>query len=186
MKHYGKIALIFCLCLLLCMPLLACAQKDESVPEGYLDAGTEGVEYRFFYPEDWLLDRHDPGMTSVYVSESDFSNVSVTAFTASAEYPTLADYAESYYFQQFADNFNNLEVAKNQDGSMKLATLKVDGCDAVRVDYTAAFAGATYQFRSWFISYNGSIYTVTYTAKEDVFSSHTDVVEGMVENLRFQ
>ena len=186
MKQILKTALILGAALCLCVSLLSCAKRDESVPEGYLDAGTEGVEYRFFYPEDWILDRHDPGMTSVYVSDGDFSNVSVTAFTASAEYPSLESYAESYYFQQFSDNFNNLDVAKNQDGSMKHTALEVDGCSALRVDYGAVFAGENYQFRTWFISYNGSIYTVTYTAASEVFASHADAVDAMVNVMRFQ
>ncbi|MBP5288635.1 MAG: hypothetical protein J6Z79_02025 [Clostridia bacterium] len=133
-----------------------------------------------------MLDRRDPGMTSVYYSEEDFSNVSVTVFTASPDYSSLADYAERYYFEQFKDNFNNLDLVKNQDGTLKLRTLKVDGCDAVAADYSAVFAGKTYKFRSFFISYGGSIYTVTYTATNDLFDAHTDAVEGMIEQMRFQ
>lgn len=180
-----RIAIIF-LALCLCLSLFACAKRDESIPQGYLDAGTEGVEYRFFYPDTWILDRHDPGMTSVYVSETDFSNVSVTAFTASPEYRTLAEYAENYYFEQFKDNFNDLTLVRNQDGSLKMRVLEVDGCDAVAVDYSAVFAGKTYVFRSFFISYNGSIYTVTYTALQGSFAAHEDAVEGMIEQMRFQ
>ncbi|MBQ3866670.1 MAG: hypothetical protein II776_07180 [Clostridia bacterium] len=173
------------LALLLAAFLAACAKKDETVPQGYLDAGTEGVEYRFFYPETWILDRHDAGMTSAYVSDADFSNVSITGFTASAQYPTLAAYAEEYYFAHFEDNFKNLAVEKNQDGTLKERVMTVDGCDALSVDYSASFDGETYSFRSYFISFNGSLYTVTYTARAEVFASHLELVEDMVSNLRF-
>ena len=182
MKRIGFLLLA----LLVCLSLFACSKKDGDVPQGYLDAGTEGVNYRFFYPDTWQLDRSDPGMTSVYYSETDFSNVSVTAFTADPRYKTASEYAENYYFEHFADNFNNLEVEKNQDGTIKLHSKEVGGSEGVYAEYAAVFAGEMYRFRSYFTIYNGEVYTVTYTAKADVFTSHTEAVTGMVEQMRFQ
>ena len=178
-----KRILILLLALCLCAALFACDKSD--VPQGYLDAGTKGVDYRFFYPDTWALSRSDPGMTQVYV-ESDHANVSVTVYTASPSPESLADYAENYYFKQFESNFNNLQKELNQNGSLKWSALKVDGCDAISVEYSADFAGENFRFQSVFISYNGAIYTVLYTAPRDVFDSHREAVQGMIEQMRFQ
>lgn len=164
---------------------VSCAKKDESVPEGYLLAENPGADYTFFYPETWTLDRADAGMTSVYYSDTDFSNVTLTAFTASMPYSSIASYIEEYYFTKFEDNFNNLSLSYNQDGSLKLKGVKVDGLDGVSVDYKAAFSGEEYAFRSVFVYYDGVYYTLTYTAKSDLFESHLADVDGIVNNLRF-
>lgn len=182
------------LCLFFVMAMLftlcSCAAQTDAegvkAPEGFLTAENEKTDYYFFYPSTWILDRNDAGLTSAYVSENDFSNVSVTAFTASAEYATLQDYAEKYYFAQFQDNFNNLTVEKNQDQSMKVSTLKIDSCNAIAVNYGADFSGEAYSFRVWFISKGGYIYTVLYTAKEALFDAHLDEATAMAENLKFR
>ncbi len=180
----------FLLSLLMLLPLCACGKKDEGdgveIPSGFSLAGNENTDYYFFYPSNWTLDRNDAGMTSAFVSETDFSNVSITAFTASAQYPTLLDYAEKYYFVKFQDNFNNLETERNQDQSLKRSTLKIDGCDALAVNFSATFSGESYSFRAWFISFNGYIYTMLYTAKTEAFETHLEEAEAMAKALKFR
>lgn len=178
----------FLLAVLMLFCLSACGKEESEVeiPSGFLLAENENTDYYFFYPSNWLLDRNDAGMTSAFVSETDFSNVSITAFTASAEYPSLLSYAEDYYFAQFEDNFAGLSVEKNQDGSIKRTALKIDGCDALCVNFSADFAGENYSFRAWLISRGGYIYTMLYTAKTAVFESHEQEADAMAENLLFR
>ena len=178
------------LALVALLSLCACAAQEGpegvEIPSGFLLAENEKTDYYFFYPSNWLLDRNDAGMTSAYVSENDFSNISVTTFTASVEYPTLLDYAEKYYFAQFEDNFNNLKVEKNQDGSLKRSSLKIDGYEALAANYTATFSGENYSFRVWFISRGGYIYTVLYTAKEGLYEAHLEEATAIAENIKFR
>ncbi len=186
MKRIISFFLAFVLLLALCACSVQKSPDEVEIPSGFLMAENEKTDYYFFYPSAWILDRNDAGMTSAYVSENDFSNVSVTAFTASPEYPTLLDYAEKYYFAQFEDNFRNLEIEKHQDGSLKKSLLKVDSCEALAVNYTAEFSNENYSFRVWFISHNGYIYTVLYTAKEALFESHLEEATAIAENLKFR
>ncbi len=183
-KTLRLLSLLFALSLLLC--LVSCAEEDPNVPEGFLLAENEGADYYFYYPETWLLDRSDAGMTSAFVSETDFSNVSVTAFTASIQYPTLASYAEEYYLKQFTDNFQNLEVERNQDGSLKRTVLTVDGREAISFTYKATFSGEEYSFRAWLISDSGYVYTVLYTAKTSAYETHLPYAEQIAQNIRFK
>ena len=181
------------LCLLLSVLMLtalcACSEKESGeveIPDGFEMAENENTDYYFFYPSGWMLDRNDAGLTSVYVSDKDFSNVSITAFTASAEYPSLMDYVEKYYFKQFEGNFNNLKIEKNQDGSLKKSVLKIDSCDAIAVNYHATFSDGDYSFRAWFVSKGGYIYSILYTAKADLFESHFDEAAAIAENIKFK
>ena len=86
----------------------------------------------------------------------------------------------------FEDNFENLQVEKNQDGSIKRTALKIDECEALCIQYSADFAGENYSFRAWFISRGGYIYTMLYTAKTAAFESHLQEAEAMAENLLFR
>lgn len=174
------------LALIMLFSLISCAQEETDAPEGFLLAQNEGADYYFYYPNHWLLDRCDAGMTSAFVSENDFSNVSVTAFTASLQYPSLENYVEEFYLKQFSDNFNQLEVDRNQDGSLKRNVLKIDGCDAISFTYSAVFGGESYTFRAWLISYNGYIYTVLYTAKAELYENHLPYAEQIAQNIRFK
>ncbi len=187
MKTKFRITAFF-LSLLMLLSFSACTKEESEIeiPSGFLLAENENTDYYFFYPSNWLLDRNDAGMTSAFVSETDFSNVSITPFTADAKYPTLLDYVEKFYFQQFEDNFANLEVEKNQDGSIKRSALKIDGSEALCVNYSADFAGENYSFRAWLISKGGYIYTVLYTAKTAVFESHLQEATAIAENLLFR
>lgn len=178
------------LSVLMLLPLCACGKKDGGeeveIPSGFALAENKNTDYYFFYPADWTLDRNDAGMTSAFASETDFSNVSITAFTASAQYPTLLDYVEKYYFVKFEDNFNNLEIERNQDQSLKRSAMKIDGCDALAVNFKATFSEESYSFRAWFVSFNGYIYTILYTAKTDAFEGHLEVAEAMAKALKFR
>ena len=179
------VALLMLFVTLLTFVSCSAEQEEVSVPDGFLQAEKNGADYEFFYPDTWILERNDAGVKSVYVSENDFSNVNVTAFTASYEYADLASYAKEYYFEQFESNFKNLSIEKNQDGSIKGSALKIDGCPAYAVNYSAEFGGETYSFRVWFISCDGYIYTVLYTAKEALFEEHLTLASKTAEFIRF-
>lgn len=181
-----KTVIFLVLALFVAASLISCVPEETETPKGFLLANNPGADYNFYYPETWLLDRHDGGMTSAFVSENDFSSVSVTTFTASMEYPDLLSYAENYYLKQFGDNFQNLQVEKNQDGSLKKDVLKIDSCDALSFRYSSDFAGENYSFRTWLISRNGYIYTVLYTAKTDLFDAHLEEAAAIAENIRFR
>jgi len=179
------------LALVMMTSLCACSQKETTedgveIPSGFLLAENKNTDYYFFYPSDWTVDRNDAGMTSAHVSDDDFSNVSVTSFTASTEYQSLSDYIEKYYFKQFEDNFKNLKVEKNQDGSIKRSVLKIDSCETIAVSYTAEFAGEEYSFRAWFISKGLYLYTILYTAKTQAYETHLEVATAIAENLKFR
>lgn len=186
MKRFVKL-----ICLLLALTaaisLVSCAERDPNVPEGFLLAENEGADYYFYYPETWILNRNDAGMVSTYVSDRDFSNVSVTAFDMSGwQYNSFDQYVKEYYFEQFKDNFNNLNVVSDPEGNPLCDHLTIDGCDATSVRFTAVFAGEEYSFRAWFIERNATLYTVLYTAKTPLFEANLEYATAIATNLQFK
>ncbi len=186
MKLNTKIFMILLALALCATGFFACAKEEETdLPEGYLLAENPGGDYDFYYPETWLLDRSDAGLVSAHASDGDFSNVNITAITAPSLYPTLASYAEHFYFEQFRDYFQNLTLPENEDGTPKITALTVDGYEAIFIDYSAFFGEEEYAFRTYLVSCGGNIYNLTYTAKAELFQTHLDEVEGIVANIRF-
>ncbi|MBR2616331.1 MAG: hypothetical protein IKC69_06615 [Clostridia bacterium] len=177
------LALLLCACML--FSLAACAQRDPDVPEGFLLYENEDADYYFYYPEGWIKNRGDAGETSVYVSETDFSSVSVNAFTFSSEYASLTDYAERFYVPELEKHFSSVKVDYNQDGSLKTSVLKIDDCDAISFSYSATL-GEEYSFRVWFISYNGYLYSVLYTAKAELYDTNFNAAEQIALNIQFK
>ena len=182
---------ILLLAVLFVLPLAACSgEPDEHA--GFTLADNPGADYDFYYPETWLVDRIDAGLASVHVSDTDFSNVNVTAITFSGgeEYTSLADYAERFYFKEFEATFQDLNVKKNEDGTYRISPVKVDGThDAVSFDYTSKFGQETYSFRTYLIADGLTLYNFTFTAnvtEKDLFSEHLEEVEQMVGFLHFR
>ncbi len=179
MKRY--IALF--LTLLLAFSICSCSKKEESdLPEGMLLLDNGAIEYNFYYPEEWSVDRND-GMVSVYVSEKDRSNVSVVAFTANNEVSSVDDYltmGDTTYFEHLRATFPDLEIIT--DGE----EIALDSIPARQYVYTATVAGDAYKFRQIFTYRYGEIYMITYTSTLDGFDSHTDEVNSIITNFSFK
>lgn len=181
------ITIFLALCLML--SLASCAKRDPNVPDGFSLLENEGAEYRLVYPSEWVVERNDAGGMSVYVSETDFSNVSVTAFTPEREsgaFASLQEYIENYYFAMFRENFSSLAVKENQDGTIKITPIKVAESEGAVVEYSAVFSGEDYSFKTCIVPFDGYLYHITYTAKTDAFDSHLAAVDTMIEHFQFK
>lgn len=172
------IALIALVLALACF--VSCAkEKDPSIPEGMTVSENDAVDYYLYYPEEWTVDRND-GMVSVYVSDTDRSNVSVTAFTAPADVSNIEDYLNNDYLGYVESNFPELEMLT----SAEIATL--GGVDSRRYVFTANIAGADYKFMQNITYRYGYIYIFTYTSTVELFDKHIDDVTKMAQEFEFK
>ena len=165
--------------LLICMT--SCAKDESDLPEGMLLAENEAVDYQLYYPEDWQLDRND-GMISVYVSDKDRSNVSVTAFTASDDVASVDDYlsmGETTYFDYVKETFSDLDIIT--DGE----EITLSGVPARQYVFTATVAGDLYKFRQIIAYYYGEVYMLTYTSTAEGFDNHSEEVGKIISEVRF-
>jgi hypothetical protein len=150
---------------------------DADAPDGMKLASNDDVAYRFYVPSTWTLDVSLP-TSSAYVSESDRSNVNVTVYMPEATQMTAEEYW-SQCEQQLSSVLDDYTLL-----STTPATL--DTRPANTYVYTATIGGNLYRFAQTVASYRGMVYTLTYTAAEDVFDSHLDELGKMIAAFEFR
>ena len=156
---------------------------DAPAPQGMQLASNDDVAYRFYVPESWVLDTKLP-TSSAYCSEADRSNVTVTVYMPEVDKMT----AEEYWALCLADLngedpdeavIRNMEVLSDTEGTL-------GGRPSHTYVYRGEVAGKTYRFSQTIAAYRGMVYTLTYTAAEDVFDSHLDELEQMIAAFEFR
>ena len=188
-----KISLFLPILILALLILPACS-KEKVEHEGYVLAENTGGDFDFYYPEGWEAERADAGFVQVHVSDTDFSNVSVSAINFAGRYNDLKSYVTERYFKEIQENFKDAAGVNNEDGTLRITALQIDGYDAVYFDYSAPVFTADsgvqqYAFRTYLISNGGNVYNITYTANQtekDLFGEHLEQVKKMVEYFRFR
>lgn len=159
----------------------SCAKKeDDGIPEGMTAVSTTLEDYTLYYPEGWSVDRSD-GMVSVYVSDKDRSNVSVVAFNPSNNVTNVDDYlnmGDTSYFEHMKKTFPDLEMLSDGEETT------LGGVPARQYVFTATVAGEPYKFRQ-VIAYRYEIYMLTYTSTLEGFDTHTDEVNKIISEFKF-
>lgn len=169
--------------LLLLITASSCSKKEEGdIPEGMVALENDVTDFTLYYPEEWSVDRND-GMVSVYVSDKDRSNVSVTTFAASAEVTSVDAYlnmGDTTYFDHMKETFPDLEMLADGEETT------LDGVPARQYVFTATVAGDAYKFKQVITYYYGYIYMLTYTSTTDGFDSHVDEVNSIISEFSFK
>jgi len=156
---------------------------DAPAPQGMQLASNDDVAYRFYVPESWVLDTKLP-TSSAYCSEADRSNVTVTVYMPEVDKMT----AEEYWALCLADLngedpdeavIRNMEVLSDTEGTL-------GGRPSHTYVYRGEVAGKAYRFSQTIAAYRGMVYTLTYTAAEDVFDSHLDELGQMIAAFEFR
>ena len=160
----------------------SCSKEETDIPEGMKEIENDVVEYRLFYPENWQVDRND-GMVSVFVSDKDSSNLSVTTFAASDDVISVDDYLKmdnTSYFEYMKQTFPSVEMLSSGE------EIALDGVPARQFVYTASVAGEEYKFRQIFAYRYGDIFIITFTSTVDGFDKHLDEVNAIIREFKFR
>lgn len=168
--------------LILAFTLVSCSKEESTMPDGMTYSENGAVDYYFYYPEEWTLDRND-GMVSAYVSEKDHSNVSVTAFTAPQGVNSVDGYismGETNYFDHLKENFTDITLLSDGEETT------LGEVPARQYVFTATVAGDEYKFRQVVAYRYGYIYILTYTSTLDAFDLHTDDVNSIIKEFEFK
>lgn len=157
--------------------------KNVNCPDGMKIVSTNKHYYRFFVPETWISDESTQ-FAAAYYSESDRSNVSIMVYNESLDGQTVADYWKNLE-AKYEANFDSWEILsdKGYDGEEGVIT-KLGNLNAREYIFTATYGGKTYKIRQLIAIKGGLYYTFTYTSSEELFDSHTDDVNKMIENFK--
>lgn len=155
--------------------------KDEKkfsnkveAPEGMKLVSTEERPYRFFVPESWQTD-YRSALSAAYYSETDKSNVSLQGHMLGIDNMALEDYwkqNEQKYINLYGDNYKLLSTEE---------TLKMGEEKSVRYIYTVKSGNNEYKVMQAICIKGAMAYVFTYTSTPELFDSHIDDVNEMLD-----
>lgn len=149
---------------------------DKKTPEGMKIASGDGLEYRFYVPESWITDTQS-GASQAYVDESGKPNVTVTAYI-----PDDTMTAEQYFKEcerEYKDSLDGYEFIGEEER-------EIGGRKAISYTYSVSYSGVDFTIMQTVFIYNDRAYSITYTAPSDIFESHMEEVESMLDSFRFR
>ncbi len=147
---------------------------DDKVeaPEGMKIISTEEQSFRFFVPNNWIVDK-GAEIASAYFSETDRSNVTLQGYMSDENYNTIDDCWvewEKKYTSLFGEDYVFLSSSETDKNAKTYVFTVEDG-------------GVKYKIMQTFWGKGAMVYTFTYTALEENFDLHTDDVAKMIENF---
>lgn len=141
-------------------------------------ANNDAVDFYFYYPENWIISRDDL-MLTIYANDLELTrpNISAWAFTpdVSAAYKTIDAYWKEFAVPELEVIFPDIEKAVVQERT-------VDGVAAKKYTYT----GMGYKISQIVVLKNRQVYILTYTATEDKYDTHSEVLDIVADTFKFK
>lgn len=190
------IALLLCVCTVLCT-LCACAnQTEDGVPQGKLRAKSAALGLWIFYPEAWSVVENDTVLKIASYEETTLSNPDAYVYAQDASVSLanlvvvrldtgkegaqdLDEYANEVYPALFSDDY----VFDTTPERPAAGTTP-------RVIYTYhkldAQGKVQYRFCQCLAEHSGAIYAVTFTATDNLFSQFLSEAKEAMLSLTFE
>lgn len=145
-------------------------------PAGMKLISTDERPYRFFVPENWLVNKR-ADISAAYFSESDSSNVSAQFHIIDND---RIETTVEEYFSSCEASYKKIYSSYKLDSA---EDIKMDGVDAKKYTFTVVIGGVEYKQMQAIVEKGGAFYVLTYTALSENFDSHLGDVEKMIENF---
>lgn len=149
---------------------------DKNTPAGMEIASADQIEYRFYVPTVWVCNA-ESGMSEAYYPESGKSNVTVTSYL-----PSVSISVEDYFTQcenQYKTTLPSYERVSRTERTVAERS-------AYSYTYRTTVDGVAFTVMQTLFAYNGSIYSITYTALSENFETHLQDVEAMLDAFTFR
>lgn len=193
MKNKFKLRAVRLVCVVICAAVLCLAFASCSVqkayagaPEGMRPINDGAIGAKLFVPSSWCVDtsldvpmgyvsaKDRTMVTLVYISADEVGEVSVPEYWLS-------------YKDRFAASMKDFELVKDSEDAKDYTTRLIAGKDAYEFEFTANVTELTYHFRQALLrADDGGIYIITYSAFEDNYNTHLDVLlEDIYGNFVF-
>jgi len=169
----------------------------EELGETGIIAENKAVDFYFYFPENWILQRNDT-MITIYLYSDDIiktnvnelstdeplsymirPNVSADVFTLLEGYETIEDYWVNFAAPSFRQVFENVVDESEED-------LTVDGVPAKKYTYTLSLSGIDFKFTQIIFFNKDRVYTLTYTSTEDKHATYISVLNTVAETFKFK
>ena len=177
--------------LLICMFVFALAScgSDSAgtgdVPTGMKPLSNDITDYVIYIPQDWTPDV-STGVVSAMAY--DRTNVNVIEVTADEDVNSVDDFFADYEVQL-------KDMLKDYKLETDPVNTKLGGFDAKEYIYSGSIGGSVYKYRQVISLVNKSfagitndyrVYMITYTATEDLYDTHTEEVDKIINSFSFK
>lgn len=166
---------IFSVFLVVIMMLTLVSCGDADVPDGMKLASDSNVPYKFFVPTAWVSQDGD-NLSMAYYSVTDQSNVQVLAY---ADSMTVDE-----YWTKCCEDYEKAFAEFKPDE--KVVDTVLGGKTAKQYTYTVKHSDTEYKMMQVVTSRDNLIYTMIYTSTPDLFDSHIEEVEEMIDVFEFR
>lgn len=149
---------------------------DKQTPDGMKIASADQIEYRLYVPKTWICDAAS-GRSEAYYPESQKSNISVSSYS-----PEVSISVQDY----FAECEQKYKTTLPQYERISVQERTVAERKAYAYTYRCVVEGLEFRMMQTVFTYNGILYSITYTALADTFDLHLSDVEAMLSAFRFR
>ena len=177
MKQKLPMRLLACLlCLVALLPLVACSNQDEEVPEGMRDATCAGDAFRLYVPLSWYVNTAG-GTSSAYYSADEQSTVSVVGYTITET--MTAELAEKqgeerllwFFDTQIKPTLNAIADGTVEAITEDAASTMLGDAAAYQLHHKLALDGKDQQFLHVVAERGDSFYVFSFTALESQYNA---------------
>lgn len=174
----------------LTLSMTSCTSSDGGALPGYKEISNEGVSYDLYVPDEWVVDEQT-AYTSAHRSITDPSNISVMALelTSSNNFEAYEDYWKNSCEPSLKAIFPDLEY------EAECRNFILDGIQSAEYIYTGTTSHGNgedgspikvkYKFQQIIAKKNGTVYTLTFTANEQLYDEAAEEVAAIWSNFRF-
>ncbi len=175
-----RLLALFMVLLTLCACFTACGDEPTEYNGFQMISNTDIVEYYFYVPLSWSVDRSD-GMTMAHVSSNDLTSLSISAYDPQNA-KSLQAYMERYQSEQIPALGTATYTVQNQN-----RLLGKDQLEALQSEFTLTIGETTYHYMQIACSQNGYVYLITYTAPDaEKYAAHMEDVEKSLNAFEFR
>ena len=179
---------VFAIILLAGLTIVAagCKKQEEGAPKGMKSASASQTEYNLYVPSDWTIDTTEGSLlSSAHVSDADHTNVTAMAYTGDRSYKSVTEYFDNYkkqiekMFDLDSEGKNTFEMVTDGEGVL------LGGVAAQNYVYTGTVGGVALKYRQVICYYDGDYYLITFTSDADLYDTHAEVFDLIVQNFTF-
>lgn len=156
--------------------LVSCSKSEPDVPSGMKKASGDDVDYILYIPEGWIADMQTVA-TTAHVSSSDPSNISVTTWSLPNADDTIDTWWETTKGQFKETGFTDYDEESSED-------IEICSYAGRKFVYTLKRGDEKIKYLQAVVIRDTYIYVITYTAGPNVFDSHLDDVNSIIDNFR--
>ena len=183
--------------------LSSCTREPANIEADFIDAesgeiyrlaNNQAVDFYFYYPENFILDKN-AAMISIFINDLEiieneldggavldvYVNPNLSAYVHSTQenYADASQYWEEYMKPSLSVGFQDIFIESGGD-------IEIAGISGRKYIYSASLGGKDYKYAQVIFFKDREIYTLTYTAPLSKFDKHLKVLDVVVETFAFK